>query len=133
MLTNDYELSFKEKEIYMGTLCDLAQIDGLHDKELEYLASQASLLGIQIIDYLDNNEKQIDSDLSILSEVVKKMIIRDMLVLAYIDGKYSDEEKKHIEEIALSMNIDIKNVDEINEWLNQYWQLLEKGKTLFSH
>ena len=60
------------------------------------------------------------------------MIIRDMLVLAYIDGEYSTEEQKHLKDIALSMKLDVLIVDEINQWLNDYWKLLAKGKKLFS-
>lgn len=120
-----------EKDIYMKVLISLAHLDDLTENEIMYLSTQAQYLGIQFNEY--NNEKHsINSlNLSSLSTSLKKTILRDLIVLAYIDNDYSINEKKYLKDITNKMELPDKTLDDIEKWLIRYWELLEEGKIIF--
>ncbi|MBW6484443.1 MAG: hypothetical protein K0B10_15480, partial [Vicingaceae bacterium] len=60
-----------------------------------------------------------------------KLLIRDCIALAYLDEKYTDAEKNRINEIAISAGLEKHEVELIEKWLIDYWNLMEKAEEIF--
>lgn len=122
-----------ESEYYLKAIVSVALADGIiHEKEREFVNAQAELLSIDPKPYWENPEK----DFSFLSNaemsrMSRMTIIRDCIVLGYIDGNYDDSERNRVAQIAENMKIGNSDVEAVEKWLKEFWEVLEKGKSLF--
>ena len=58
------------------------------------------------------------------------IILRDSIVLGYIDGNYDQSEKKLVLEVAKRLLLTEADIDMMENWLKEYWAVIEKGKKL---
>lgn len=118
---------------YLSTLASLAHSDGdLHEKEVEFIYIQAEIANISPEEVFDSHQDISDGQLISLPPSLKKILIRDALVLAYIDGDVSKDEREMLRTISKKLEIDDENVNAIENWLIKYWQILEEGNDLFN-
>ena len=66
------------------------------------------------------------------ASVTKKILIRDCIALANIDSHYDKSERETIMSIAEKIGLQQDQVGEIENWLNEYWQIMEKAETIFA-
>ena len=115
------EFTPKEAKVYLKALLIVANADGdISDKEKRFLQSQASLLGVEISDYLPFDSQDLffihDND---FLEIHKKVLLRDSIILANIDDSYDEQEKLRIRQIADQLNMDHHVVDLLEDWYQQ--------------
>lgn len=120
-----------DKRAYINALVAISLSDGvIHDEEKEYLDMQAAILGIDKSVY-----EPYKSDLSILndslSKTVRLAIVRDCIVLANADRDYVEEERKKVFEVARLLNISESQVEEIETWVNDLFEVIDRGKRIF--
>ncbi|MBV5310228.1 hypothetical protein [Chromatium okenii] len=77
-----------------------------------------------------------EKDISFLRNVVMSRLsrittIRDCIVLGYIDGNFDYSERKQVAQIAEYLNLSASDVDSVENWLKEFWAILEKGNILF--
>lgn len=122
-----------DADTYMKTIVSIAYADGvLHEKEKEYILTQAEVNLIDPSSYLENPPK----DLSFLDDknipkFTAMSIIRDCIVLSCIEGEFDDSERNQIDEIAKKLGVSPVKVAELEDWLKDYWEVVERGKALF--
>ncbi len=131
----DIKLHKSEEADYIKAIISVAKIDGIiHEKEKEFIEAQAKLLSIDIAPYW---EKAGNDDLSYLcdiemSRITRFMIIRDCITLGYIDGKFEEKERNKIVKIASYLKLTKSDVENVELWLKEFWEILDKGMKLFN-
>ena len=125
-------LSKFDKAIYLESLIVVSKSDGkVLPVEKQFIETQASLLGVETDAYWKSEIDDISHiDTSKLSNLTKRIIIRDCISLGYIDGDFDDSERQDIYSISDLFNIEHEVVDKIENWLCEYWVLLKKGNEL---
>lgn len=120
-------------ETYFRALVAVAAADGtICDDELGFMKDQATLLEFDLNPLMESTTSIEDFNLSTVSEFTKKLIIRDCIALAHADGNYDAEEKKEVAAIADKIGVPANQVADIEQWLTEYWAVLEKGERLFT-
>ena len=120
-------------DIYFEALLAVSKADGnLADIEVSYLKDQAVLMNFDLDSII--NKKMDLSDISInnASNFTKKVIIRDCISLAYIDGHYDEKEKEEIIKIGQLIGVSNEDIKKIEAWLLEYWGIIEKGEKLLT-
>jgi tellurite resistance protein len=130
MLTIDEHIKDLEKDTYIKALVAVAKIDGLLAEEKDFVNFQAGLIGVDTSVYWGEELEIDDIDFETVSNTTKKLILRDAIVIAYIDGEYSIDEIEMISVLANKMKQPKELVDEIESWLLDYWVVLKKGNEL---
>ncbi len=93
---------------------------------------QAGILSIDPMPYWEQPEKDLSFlDAAQMSRTARMSIIRDCIVLGYVDGDYDDSEREKVAKIASYLSIELSDVEAIEFWLKEFWALLEKGEKLF--
>jgi len=122
-----------EKEIYFKALISVANADNnFNEIEREYLFDQARLLNFDIASIMEKKFTTSELNLKESSSITKKLLIRDCIALAYIDNKYTDAEKFRINEIAINAGLTPKEVETIEKWLIDYWNIMDKAEEIFA-
>lgn len=121
-----------EKGPYIQTLTAIAKIDGLLESEKEYINFQAGILDIDTSAYWENIPELADIEFSQVSETTKRIILRDALVVAHIDKDFSSAESSFINELAGMMQVPEQLVQKLENWLLEYWAILEEGRDLLA-
>ena len=115
---------------YIQALVALAHIDGLFDIERDYVEAKAALLGVDCDWSVVSAELQPIA--SQTSELTRRIIVRDCILLASVDGEYSDAERTAIHRIATWLKVDEAACDRIEDWLRRYWELMDEAEALLS-
>jgi hypothetical protein len=111
----------------------MAHSDGHADeRELAYIDLQANLAGIEMHTFNDPLQDVSDYQLASLPSMLRNLLLRDAITLAYIDEDYTETEQAKLYELADRMAISRDKITEIENWLLDYWLLMEKGEELFS-
>lgn len=129
MVADLYRLEDFEGELYIRAMISLAKADGvIRDSERDFLEMQARLLGVDINHFLQTEMHP--EDIHALSEVTKRVILRDMIELAHIDNDYDERERKRIFQITKLLSVSPSIVEKLEAYLAEYWSLLGKGRQL---
>ncbi len=125
-MTKLVDLTQSEARAYLSYLMTVANADGqLHEKEKEFIELQAQVWGI--VNFEENVEEE---ELISLSRTAKMSLLRDSITIAYIDGDYSQEERAKVDELAELLSVESERVADLEEWLLDYWRILERGEEL---
>ncbi len=121
-----------DQQEYLETLIILAKADKkITVEERSFIEAQAILLNVDITPYWET----LGDDLSVLdpsrtSRVTKMIILRDSIALGYIDGNYDQSEKELVLEVAKRLLLTETDIEVMENWLKEYWAVIEKGKKL---
>ena len=118
--------------IYLKCLISLSKADGkIHEKEKTYIEMQADLYSITLQGLWEADFIADSNQLSRLTKLAKISIIRDLLVLSYIDGDFHLKEEQEINEIARKMDLEQSKIQLIKNWLKKYVEVLEESYEIF--
>jgi tellurite resistance protein len=118
---------------YLRTIIAVAHADGeVHEKEREFIDIQAQVLALNPAEYWRNPEH----DLGFLgnlqmSRPTSMTIIRDCIVLGYLDGDFSESERVKVYDVASLLGRNQSDVDAVETWLKGLWAVIEEGNRLF--
>lgn len=127
-------LSQSERKVLAHAFAYLAHIDQeLHQAELDRIVMVARNLGLDpqiIVD--DVGHIDLDAMLqTIESEQAKRIILQELLNLAYADGKYSEEERQGIIHVTRIFGIDRPLLEKIEQWVATGRSWVQEGDRLF--
>jgi len=134
-LLKDY--SIQEKGAYFGALATLACIDGhASDEELEFLELMGEAAELpdnvqQEVQYIAKHPNQISLEkcLDVLKQSqLKFSFITDIISFAKADGKYTPEEEKYIQDVAIHLGVDQKQYSILNQYVNRASEAKQHGE-----
>ena len=119
-----------DAEVYVRALVAVAQTDGVRDEERAFITDHAAALGVTPPDFEQN------VDVATLGkgtpEVTRRMIVRDCIVLASMDGDYTATERERIRDIARQLGVDSDVVAKLEAWITKYSDVLGEGQRLLA-
>lgn len=116
--------------VYIQALVTLAHVDGLLPIERQYVEAKARLLAVDIA--WDAADGKLPPIAESVSELTRRVIVRDCIVLAGVDGEFSDDERKVVHRIAAWLEVEESACDRIEDWLRRYWELMDEAEALMS-
>ncbi len=114
---------------YLAALVAVAQTDGLSEPVLGFLENQASFLGLSLDSFLESSEFEF-SELIDQPLPTRMAVIRDCVLLASVDGNYSKNESAHVRALAAQVNIDADSVSQLEAWIRDYAEVVDRGAKL---
>lgn len=121
-----------DPHVYLKTMVAVAVADGqVHEREQSYINAQAQLLAVNPEPYWVSPDPTLSFlNTQNLSYTTRISILRDCLVLAYIDGVCDEQEREKVVNIASILHITESKVAELETWLKDLWTVLERGNQL---
>lgn len=115
---------------YLSALVAVAQADGVTPEEEEFIRGQAEAMGIPMPDLTKPVEVATVADVA--STVTKRVIVRDCIVLALVDGHYTENERQRIFDIARQFGVEPALVERMERWAKDYSRVLAEGQAILS-
>ena len=129
-------LDEKSREAYIGILICVAAADG--DLVREESAAIEAAMGRAMI--RPNRREMMrpwitePPEMAILldemSEDAKRVVLRDSLIIAAVDGDYHDEEIRVIRNIAKAAGIDSPKLEALMKWIEDGWRWMALGREI---
>jgi hypothetical protein len=113
----------RDSMIYFAAMIAIARADGvLHDTERGFIERQARILGVDTAPLWEDQTSLEDliaahGDVPVLT---RQAIVRDAVLLAQLDGHYSDEERAKAESVCRVLGLDVAIVRKIEARFRDY-------------
>lgn len=131
------KLPLSEKLAFLACLVNLVKEDDrIDEEEMDHIADIATAS-----DFPEEMYEHLFADVSMsdLCAIVKdisdpqtkRLLLREMLFIAYSDNEVSDSELMYISEIALAMDLSMEEIEQIGEWVLVYQDAERSGDDLF--
>lgn len=117
---------------YLRLLVAQAQVDGLVPEERDYILLRGAMLGVDTEPLLAEPLRELPPVDPATSETTRRVILRDCIVLACIDGDYTETERARVHEVADWLSVPHSSVDRIEDWLRRYWELMDEAEALLA-
>lgn len=135
ILLKDY--SNEEKAAYFGALATMASVDGIASpEEIEFLKMMAE--AAELPENIHHEIEQIAKKPDIISlqrclEVIKNSPLRfsfitDIISFAKADGKYTDDEKEKIQDVADYLNVNQEQFSILDQFVNKANDAQQQGE-----
>ncbi len=127
-------LDERSREAYVGVLIHVAAVDG--DLVREESAAIEAAMGRAMIRPKQREKlrpklaehDELDQLLEQLSEEACKVVLRDAMIIAAVDGDYHKSELKVIREIAKASGVTKKELDSLFSWVEDGWRWMARGR-----
>lgn len=124
------KLESKEKFSFLQLAHYLARVDNHYgEKEEEIILEYCTEMGIENLDSFDFDNFSLDDILKdFKSQKSKRIVLLELMILIHIDHIFNINEKKIIEKISESFQIDISDVNDYSQWGKSVAMLYEVAK-----
>ena len=124
------KLESKEKFSFLQLAHYLARVDNCYgEKEEEIILEYCTEMGIESLDSFDFDNFSLDNILKdFKSQKSKRIVLLELMILIHIDHIFNINEKKLIEKISESFQIDISDVNDYSQWGKSVAMLYEVAK-----
>ena len=127
-------LDEKSREAYVGVLIHVAAADG--DLVREESAAIEAAMGRAMIRPKQREklrpqlteQNQLSKFLDQLSKDACRVVLRDSMIIAAVDGDYHESELKAIREIAKAGGVKKKELDSLFTWVEDGWRWMARGR-----
>lgn len=126
----------QEKKGFLELLYYLSRIDGQVSKcEIDYIKAIASEIDVDFSELINNGEKEIKIDeilRQMISPMSKRIVILELINIAFTDRNYTVPEKQGIRVIASILGVDENEIKALEEWVAEGIKWSDLGLTLIS-
>jgi uncharacterized tellurite resistance protein B-like protein len=127
-------LDEKSREAYVGVLIHVAAADG--DLVREESAAIEAAMGRAMIRPKQREklrpqlteQNELSKFLDQLSKDACRVVLRDSMIIAAVDGDYHESELKAIREIAKAGGVKKKELDSLFTWVEDGWRWMARGR-----
>jgi len=117
---------------YLRALIAVVKIDGVKPIERDYVEARAKVLGADTTTLWEEDFSEFPPIPEEVSEVTRRVIVRDSILLGCIDGEYTDAERAWVHRVAAWLSVDIDACDRLEDWLRRYFDLMDEQEMLLS-
>ncbi|MGI9256842.1 MAG: hypothetical protein ACR2PY_07905 [Salinispira sp.] len=119
-------LSLKQKKIFLGVAKEILVVDDatIDSKEENYLRSICQEMSIGVGDELNVDNSELKGIFT--SHEESRLILVELIALAYSNGKYHENQKKYIMEKSKCLGLKKNILDEIEKLVKQYFDIQKK-------
>ena len=116
-----------DSETYIKVLIAIAKTDKDNGpSEFEYIRKKAQRLGVDYDQFLAPTEKAFEIHKQRVSRTTALLILKDAIMIASMDRNFSLPEREKVYTFAGKLDISRKDVDYLDDCLNEYRTLCEK-------
>ena len=127
-------LDERSREAYVGVLIHVAAADG--DLVREESAAIEAAMGRAMIRPKQREklrpqlaeQSELAKLLEQLSEDACRVVLRDSMIIAAVDGDYHESELEAIREIAKAGGVNKKELDSLFNWVDDGWRWMARGR-----
>ena len=127
-------LDERSREAYVGVLIHVAAADG--DLVREESAAIEAAMGRAMIRPKQREklrpqlakQNELPKLLGQLSEDACRVVLRDSMIIAAVDGDYHESELEAIKEIAKASGVSKKDLDSLFNWVEDGWRWMARGR-----
>ncbi len=127
-------LDERSREAYVGVLIHVAAADG--DLVREESAAIEAAMGRAMIRPKQREklrpqlaeQSELAKLLEQLSEDACRVVLRDSMIIAAVDGDYHESELEAIREIAKAGGVNKKELDSLFNWVEDGWRWMARGR-----
>jgi len=127
-------LDERSREAYVGVLIHVAAADG--DLVREESAAIEAAMGRAMIRPKQREklrpqlaeQSELAKLLDQLSEDACRVVLRDSMIIAAVDGDYHESELEAIREIAKAGGVNKKELDSLFNWVEDGWRWMARGR-----
>ena len=127
-------LDERSREAYVGVLIHVAAADG--DLVREESAAIEAAMGRAMIRPKQREklrpqlaeQNKLAKLLDQLSEDACRVVLRDSMIIAAVDGDYHESELEAIREIAKAGGVNKKDLDSLFNWVEDGWRWMARGR-----
>ena len=127
-------LDERSREAYVGVLIHVAAADG--DLVREESAAIEAAMGRAMIRPKQREklrpqlakQNELPKLLGQLSEDACRVVLRDSMIIAAVDGDYHESELEAIKEIAKAGGVSKKELDSLFNWVEDGWRWMARGR-----
>tara|TARA_B100001029_G_C15009353_1_gene423215 strand:- start:187 stop:639 length:453 start_codon:yes stop_codon:yes gene_type:complete len=127
-------LDERSREAYVGVLIHVAAADG--DLVREESAAIEAAMGRAMIRPKQREklrpklaeQNKLSKLLDQLSEDACRVVLRDSMIIAAVDGDYHESELEAIKEIAKASGVSKKELDSLFTWVEDGWRWMARGR-----
>ena len=127
-------LDERSREAYVGVLIHVAAADG--DLVREESAAIEAAMGRAMIRPKQREklrpqlakQNELPKLLGQLSEDACRVVLRDSMIIAAVDGDYHESELEAIKEIAKASGVSKKELDSLFNWVEDGWRWMARGR-----
>ena len=120
-----------DSETYIKILIAIAKADKDNGPpEFEYIRRQARRLGVDYDRFLASTEKSFDINKQRVSRLTALAVLNDAIRIASMDRNFSLPEREKVYTFAAKLDISRKDIDLLQECLQEYRGLCEKWEGL---
>ncbi len=119
-----------EARAYLRTLLAVSASDGITEEEMRFIDQRARIFGESVGDLIAEPTTDLEALRDHCSLQARRVIVRDCINLALVDGKYTDIERAHIARICEQLEVSPEVCKAIEAWTIEYWELVKRGNKL---
>jgi hypothetical protein len=119
-----------DAETYLRALIVVVKVHGVEPVERDFVVSRARILGVEHEHLWDDEVADLPPLPDDLSDTTKRVVLRDCILIACIDGDYTDTERQFIHRIRDWLGLAPETVDLFEDWFRRYFDLMDEQEAL---
>jgi len=121
----EIDIDFEQVKVLCHAMMAVARVDGVHDNEMRLVRDfydSCSRAGDPSIEEITKGELDVQAAAAAFGrdDEHRNAFVKSLILLAYADGAYGDEENRLIRELAKGVGLDDAAVDRLKEATREY-------------
>lgn len=117
-------------ETYLRVLIAVVKVHGIEPVEREFVESRARILGVDHEHLWDETLTDLPALPDGMSDMTRRVVLRDCILIACIDGDYTDTERAWVHRIRDWLALGAETADLFEDWFRRYFDLMDEQEAL---
>lgn len=115
---------------YLRLLIAVVKVCGITEVEREWVEARARLLGVDATALWSETLTELPPLPPDLSDRTRRVVLRDCILIACIDGDYADKERALVHRVRDWLGLSAATADRFEGWFRRYFDLMEEQEAL---
>jgi len=125
-----FSLDDFDAETYLRVLILVVKVHGIEPVERSFVESRARILGAEHEHLWDETIEELPPLPEGMSDMTRRVVLRDCVLIACLDGEYSDTERAWIHRICDWLGLSHTTADLFEDWFHRYFDLIDEQEAL---
>ncbi len=128
--SSEFSLADFDAETYLRALIVVVKVHGIEPVERSFVESRARILGVEHEHLWDDTIDDLPPLPDGMSEMTRRVVLRDCVLIACIDGEYTDAERTWIHRICAWLSLSTTTADLFEDWFRRYFDMMDEQEAL---
>jgi len=125
-----FSLEDFDAETYLRVLILVVKVHGIEPVERSFVESRAKILGVAHEHLWAETIDELPPLPDGMSDMTRRVVLRDCILIACLDGEYSDDERVWIHRICAWLGLSVATADQFEDWFHRYFDLMDEQEAL---